>query len=95
MQAVVKFGPTQYLIKEGMELLVARNAELESVLLAYDGDKVLIGDPTLSEVKVKYEVLGETKGDKVRTSKFKAKSRYHKTVGIRPVFTKLKITAIS
>ncbi len=95
MHAVVKIGTTQYLVKEETEVLAPKNAKLESVLLAFDDSQILVGTPTLSNVKVTVEDLGEIKGDKVKVSKFKAKSRYHKNTGFRPVFTKLKIKSIS
>lgn len=95
MQAVVKIGTTQYLVKEGTEVLAPKNAKLESILLAFDDNQVLVGTPTLSNVKVTVDNLGEIKGDKVKVSKFKAKSRYRKNTGFRPVFTKLKVKSIS
>lgn len=101
MQAVVKIGSSQYLVTPGQEILVSHQAgspdtlSFSEVLLVIDGDKVQVGQPTVPGVNIKAKVLGEVKGEKVRVSTFKAKSRFRKTIGFRPLYTKIKIDAIS
>jgi large subunit ribosomal protein L21 len=95
--AVIKFQGKEYKVKEGEEILIdklSKGAEPE-VLLFSDGEKVKIGKPVLKEVKIKFKVIGEEKGEKVSVFKFKAKSRYRKKTGFRPFLTKVLIEKIS
>lgn len=100
MHAVIAISGNQYLVTEGQEILVHRLSQTEGsitfadVMLTIDGDKVEVGQPHLPGISITADVLGEEKGDKVRVLKFKAKSRYHKTTGFRPKYTKLKIKSI-
>lgn len=94
LQAVIKIGTSQYLVQPGQELLVDRS-QVDQVLMVIDGDQVYLDQPSLSGAKVVISPQGEVKGDKIRVFKFKAKSRYRKTLGFRPRFTKIKIESIS
>ncbi|KKQ25588.1 MAG: 50S ribosomal protein L21 [Microgenomates group bacterium GW2011_GWC1_37_12b] len=89
----------QYLISEGDEILVQGEGfdpKATDVIFASNDGKVIIGTPKLDNVSVKFSVVDEKfKGDKVTVIKYKAKSRYRKKLGIRPVFTKLKVDNIS
>lgn len=97
--AVVRFGIRQYLVEEGKEVLVdkltdAKKVEPE-VLLSVDGEKVSVGKPVLKNAKIKIKVISELeKGKKVRVFKYKAKSRYRKTIGFRPQHTRLLVEKI-
>jgi large subunit ribosomal protein L21 len=98
MQAVITTGGKQYLVKKGdvieVELLgEAKMAEFDA-LLVIDGDDVKVGTPHVAGVKVSAEVLGETKGDKIKVLKFKAKKRVKRLTGHRQHYTELKITKI-
>jgi len=101
MFAVIQAGTSQYLIKEGDELLIDRvetssdKLILDQVLLTSDGKNVRIGKPFISNLKVSAQILSEVKGPKIRISTYKAKSRFRKTKGFRPKFTKIKILKIS
>src|SRR5688572_9559916 len=98
MQAVIKSGGKQYLVKPGQILEVERLAGTKKLefepLLVIDGDKVSVGAPSVGEVKVAAEVLGEVKGDKIKVLKFKAKKRVHKQTGHRQRYSQIKITTI-
>lgn len=100
MQAVVAISGNQYLVTPGQEILVHRlsqdsgEVKFSEVMLVIDGDSVEVGKPYLSNMDVVAEVMGEVKGEKVTVLKFKAKSRYHKTTGFRPKFTKIKVISI-
>ena len=59
-----------------------------------DGEKVFLDQSTLAKADVKISSQGQVKGEKIRVSKFKAKSRYRKTTGFRPLFHKIKIDKI-
>ena len=99
--AVVKTGGKQYLVKEGMTIIVdqlnlEKGTEIElETLLKFDeeGKAFKLGQPLLKE-KVSAEVIDNVKGDKIRIAKFKAKSRYRKVRGVRARLTKLKIIKV-
>lgn len=97
--AVIRIKGRQYKVSEGEEVLVdkvnVKDPEIE-VLLFADGEKITVGKPILSDVKVKVKVLKEMEmGEKLRVSKYKAKSRYRRVRGFRPQFTRLQIVKIA
>jgi len=93
LQAVVKIGTSQYLVQPGHELLVDR-PQIDQIIMIVDGEKVFLDQSTLAKADVKISSQGQVKGEKIRVSKFKAKSRYRKTTGFRPLFHKIKIDKI-
>lgn len=96
--AVIRISGRQYKVKEGEEIVVDRLGEnkLEAeVLLVADGEKILVGKPTVKEAKIKTKVLGEEKGEKIDILRYKAKSRYVKHLGFRPSLTRILIEKIS
>lgn len=64
------------------------------VLMARDEDKVFVGKPTLKNVKVTGTITEHLKGDKIKISKFKAKVRYRRNTGFRPLQTSIRIDKI-
>ena len=96
--AVIKYQGKQYKVSEGEEILVnklSEGAEPE-VLLVVDEGKVKVGKPVLKEAKIKIKVLAEEeKGEKLHIYKFKAKSRYRRKTGFRPVYSRILIEKIS
>lgn len=97
--AVVRISGKQHIVEEGKELLVDKLADPKKVdpevLLLVDGDKVIVGKPVIKDAKIKIKVLEEVeKGKKLRVFKYKAKSRYRKTIGFRPKHTRLLIEKI-
>ncbi len=101
MYAIVKTGGKQYKVAVGdvveVEKLDAdKGAEvaLPAVLLV-DGQSVTSDAAALGAVAVTAEVLGRTKGPKIRIHKFKNKTGYHKRMGHRQQFTQLKVTDIA
>jgi len=98
--AVIKTKGQQFKVSEGDEILIGKLSEKEKpeieVLLVSDGKKVNVGKPTVKGVKVKVKVLEmEEKGKKLHIETFKAKSRYRKKKGFRPVHTRIKIEKIT
>lgn len=97
--AVIKLNNVQYKVNEGDELLVDKITDkkaLAEVLLVVDGENVKVGDPVVKGAKVDFKILEEVeKGDKVTVVKYRSKSRYRKTMGFRPVHTRIKVTKIS
>lgn len=98
--AVIKTGGKQYKVTEGQVIEVELLSEgdkshiFEEVLLFVDGDKVELGMPTVSGLKVFADVIEEVKGDKIEVFKYKSKSRYRKHTGHRQKYTKLKVVSI-
>ena len=94
--SVVKTGGNQYLVKSGDEIWVDRisqetGSELElDTLMKFEEDEVELGKPLLKSA-TKVKIIDHQKADKIRVSRFKAKSRYDKTVGFRHAMTKIKI----
>ena len=96
--AVIRIKGRQYKVTEGEELLVDKSLEKEiipEVLLIVEDGKVKIGAPKVKNAKVKLKVLkDEEKGKKLHIQKYKAKSRYRRKAGFRPVYTRLLIEKI-
>jgi len=100
-KAVITTGGKQYVVTEGEQIEVELlHADSKSVsfdaLLVIDGEKVSIGAPTVSGVKVTAEVIEENvKADKVTAIRYEAKKRVHKVHGHRQQHTVLKINKIA
>lgn len=99
--AVIKSGGKQYKVSEGEIIDVDRldtekDASLifDNVLLLVSDSKVKIGNPIVSGVKVKAKALAQTKGEKIKVSKFKSKVRYRQTKGFRAALTRVQIEKI-
>lgn len=99
--AVIKTGGKQYLVKENDEIVVDKiEGKIKQKVLidtlaifSDDGKELKIGNPLLEE-KVEAKILSQDKGEKIKILRFRAKSRYRKRKGFRPLLTTLKITKI-
>jgi large subunit ribosomal protein L21 len=67
---------------------------LDRVHLVADGDKLVVGKPTVEGARVIADVVKEGKRDKVIVFKYKAKTRYSKKTGHRQPYTRLSIKEI-
>lgn len=99
--AVIKSGGKQYKVNAGdtltvdkIELGEKKEVVFDDVLLFVDEGKVTIGKPNIKDAKVTATLIDQVKGDKIRVAKFKAKARYRKVMGFRPLHTILKIEKI-
>src|SRR5690242_8460958 len=78
-RAVILSGGHQYLVREGEELEIdlldpAQKDTAFEALLVLDGDKITVGTPTVTGVKVSADILEQSvKGDKVVAIRYKAK----------------------
>ncbi len=100
-KAVVKIGGKQFIVAEKETLLVdllqegTKELTLDA-LLVIDGDKTLIGMPTVKGVTVTATVIDDlVKGEKIRVIRYKAKKRVHKENGHRQKYSKIEITSIN
>lgn len=98
--AVIKTGGKQYRVSAGDVLEIDRlstdgdTVVFDDVLLLVSDSGIKIGKPRLVDVKVKAKILEQTKGEKIRVSKFKAKARYRRTIGFRAHLSKVMIEKI-
>jgi large subunit ribosomal protein L21 len=99
--AIVKIGGSQYKVTEGDELEVdkiegekGKTVNLDEVLLLVD-EEIKIGEPLVKGAQIKAKIIEQFKGDKIRVATYKAKSRYRRVKGFRPLLTKIKIEKIT
>jgi len=102
--AVIATGGKQYKVSPGdtitIEKLPGDLAEgapvtFEEVLLTDDGQKTIVGTPTVSGAAVTGTVVQAGRAKKITVIKYKQKSRYFKKRGHRQPFLKVKIDTIS
>ncbi|HEY1405159.1 MAG TPA: 50S ribosomal protein L21 [Spirochaetota bacterium] len=102
MYAIVEITGKQYKVEKDavvnvdtFEAAVDSSIKLDNVLMFVDGEKVLVGKPYLSNVKVNAKVLGEFQGKKVRGMKFKRRKNYQRFKSDRAHLLSLKVEGIS
>lgn len=98
--AVIRIKGQQFRVSEGDEILVGKLGEKEKpeadVLLVANGKGVKVGKPKVAGAKVTLKVLeAEERGKKLHVMTFRAKSRYRRKKGFRPVHTRLIVQKIS
>jgi large subunit ribosomal protein L21 len=100
--AIIETGGKQYKVTPGkrvkVELLAVadgENVELDHVLAIGDGDKLVVGNPTITGARVTATSNGAGLGTKVHGMKYKSKVRYSRRIGHRQAFTELNINSIS
>jgi len=99
--AIIETGGKQYRVNPGQTIDVERlevaegnTVELDRVLLIADGERVVVGTPTVDGAKVVATAQGEGKGKKIIVFKYKSKVRYRKKTGHRQLYTRLVIDKI-
>ena len=100
--AIVQSGGNQYRCEEGATVEVQRLAvepgssyACQQVLLISDGDAVKVGAPNVAGATVNATVIGETKGEKTFSYRYKPKERQRSKRGHRQIYTVLKINEIA
>ncbi len=101
MYAIVRDRGAQYRVEEGQLLDVAQmnnvnpGAEvfLDEVLMI-GGDEPRIGTPMINAARVRAEVVGEARGEKIVVFKYRNKKRYRRRTGHRQDYTRLAIKEI-
>jgi len=96
--AIVRSGGRQHKVAVGDVLEIDRTSDevgssvsLQPLLLV-DGETV---STDVTGASVTAEVLGDTKGPKIRIIKFKNKTGYRKRQGHRQKYTQVKVTGIN
>ncbi|MBN1499308.1 MAG: 50S ribosomal protein L21 [Spirochaetes bacterium] len=102
MYAIVEIAGKQYKVEKDLVIDVdklkakdSNSIDVDKVLMFVDGDKVMVGKPYLSNVKVKATVVSDVKGKKVRGIKFEKRKNYTRTLGHRQQYTQLKIDQVA
>jgi large subunit ribosomal protein L21 len=102
MYAIVEITGKQYKVeKDAIVDVDTFDAEADSsvkfdtVLMYVDGEKVLVGKPYLTNVKVSAKVIGDLQGKKVRGMKFKRRKNYQRFKSDRAQLTSLKVEGIT
>jgi len=101
MYAIVRDRGMQYRIEQGKTIDVAlldveqgSEIELDEVLLIGNTDEVKVGSPLVAGAKVRAQVLGEVKGEKIIVFRYRNKKRYRRRTGHRQHYTRIKISEI-
>jgi len=98
--AIIRTGGKQYRVQAGdvvdVELLGAEAGpvEFKEVLLVGEGEAIKVGKPIVDQAVVKGELMADVKGPKVISFKFKRRKNYHRKIGHRQGYSRVKITAI-
>ena len=99
MYAIIETGGKQYKVTEGDIINIEKidnkeSVTFDNVLMVSEGDKVSIGNPFLTSVKVTAEVIDNGKAKKVLVFKQKPRKGYRKLRGHRQQYTTIKIKNI-
>ncbi|MCK9368493.1 50S ribosomal protein L21 [Candidatus Dojkabacteria bacterium] len=99
--AVVDINATQLLVEEGKTYEVKKidtegktTYVSDKVLLVVVGDKIKVGKPYVTGAKVTFDAVMQFKGPKLDVFKYKSKSRYRRSYGVRAHLTKLTVKKI-
>jgi large subunit ribosomal protein L21 len=99
--AVIQTGGKQYLVSVGdkvqIEKLKGETGEVikfDQVLVTVSDKACVLGKPFVDKAVVEAKVLDQGRGKKIRVLKYKAKSKYRRTIGHRQSFTEVEITKI-
>ncbi|MFA5038514.1 MAG: 50S ribosomal protein L21 [Candidatus Omnitrophota bacterium] len=100
MYAVIQTGGKQYKVSAGDVLSVEcleqkKSVTFDEVLILCDGEKISVGQPFLKGAKVKAEVVGQTRGPKSTSFKYRRRKSSRRIHGHRQDLTTVKITDIS
>jgi large subunit ribosomal protein L21 len=101
MYAIVEIAGQQFKVEEGKKIFVHRleienekEIEFDHVLLIEDGEKIIIGEPTIKDAVVDGKIIDHVRGDKVIVFKKKRKKGYRIKNGHRQNFTQVEILSI-
>lgn len=100
--AIVEVGSKQYWVEPDAVIEVEKfdiadgqkEVTLNNVLFLHDGTQVRVGTPCLEGAAVRCDFLGEFRGDKVISFKFRKRKGYHRKVGHRQNLFRLRVKEI-
>jgi large subunit ribosomal protein L21 len=101
MYAIIEVGAKQYKVEKGdiitvekLEIEDDKEIALDNVLMVSDKDKIEFGKPYIIGAKVLAKVLGQTKGKKAISYKYRRRKSSDWTKGHRQKLTRLEINKI-
>jgi len=101
MFSVIETGGKQYKVSVGDTIKIEKlegeegaKIDFDKVLLVSSDKDVKIGEPYISGAKVSGEILGQGRGKKVISLRYKPKKRVRVKRGHKQYFTEVKITDI-
>lgn len=99
--AIIRDRTKQYRVTPGERVEIdlvgetkEKALEFSEVLLYANGEDVRVGRPLVAGAKVKAEIVGESKGDKLEVLKYRRREMYRKRRGHRQHYTVVKITQV-
>ena len=98
--AIIKIGNKQHLVRENDEIVVDKlnhkvgeQIKIKEILLNVSENNVSVGTPLVSGTVIG-ELKENIKGEKIRVSKYRSKSRYRKVKGHRQDHSIIKILSL-
>lgn len=102
MYATIEFKGKQYKVEKDVVLTVDKidaekgtKIDIDTVLLVSDGDKISVGTPYVAGAKVTAVVEETFKDRKILVFKYKSKKDYHRLIGHRQQYTKIRVESIT
>lgn len=102
MYAVVKVAGHQYRMVPNETLLLPRLANavgetvaLDGVLYLCEGERVVVGTPTIPGAKVEIQIVEHPLGDRIRIYKKKRRSSYQRKRGHRQPLTLVRVMRVA
>ena len=102
MYAIIDESGKQFKVTTGDTIDIDRNASGEEETLTFDRVLLVggegaarIGDPLVAGASVSAEVVAPVKGKKVEIIKYRRRKGYHKHIGHRQKYLRVRITAIN
>ena len=102
MYAIIEEGGKQFKVTSGDTILIDRTAgddektiTFDRVLLVGGEGEPKVGVPLVAKATVTADVMGEEKGQKIDIQKYKRRKGYHKKIGHRQRYLRVKITGIN
>lgn len=101
MIAIIRDGGKQYRVEEGQVLFLDLRSqdagdkiEIHDVLSIENGSDFKVGTPTVEGARVVAEVLGEAKGPKLISHRFRRRKGSRSRKGHRQKYTQVRIESI-
>ena len=101
MYAIIEEGGRQFKVTSGDTILIDREGgdektiKFDRVLLVAGEGTPKVDLPTIANATVSADVIGEEKGVKIDIQKYKRRKGYHKKIGHRQRYLRVKITGIN
>jgi large subunit ribosomal protein L21 len=102
MYAIIDEAGKQFKVTSGDTILIDRTAAPDEKTITFDRVLMVggegqpkIGSPTVAGASVTADVIGPEKGKKIDIIKYKRRKGYHKHIGHRQKYVRVKITGIN